>query len=129
MSAATMECAKVAWIRDQSVPAGQPAPGRLNCRCGNAPVSRYEPSQGRVHCACGKVYSWNGWRLKAYEFHSVTVHLEDGTSYQTPVNGARTHDEIRAYFVGATFDRSNNPDAPEKPEDFKRCVRVEIVSP
>lgn len=52
---------KVAWIRDASVPAGQPAKGRLNCRCGNAPESEFRPEQGDVVCACGTVYTYNGW--------------------------------------------------------------------
>lgn len=56
---ATLRLAKVAWIRNDS-PAGQPAPGRLNCPCGNAPQSRYDESAGNIVCACGAVFTWNG---------------------------------------------------------------------
>lgn len=31
---------------------------------------------------------------------SVTVHLEDGTSYETDINGQSSDEEIRDYFVG-----------------------------
>lgn len=56
----TVTCTKVAWIRDPHAPIGKPATGRLNCRCGNAPVSKLHPSQGNVTCACGLVYTYNG---------------------------------------------------------------------
>lgn len=57
----TAALTKVAWIRDPNAPVGQPATGRLNCPCGNAPESRLEHSQGDVECACGTIYSYNGW--------------------------------------------------------------------
>lgn len=56
-----MTLTKVAWIREAGHPVGQPAPGRLNCRCGSAPVSVFNASQGNVTCACGQVYTWNGY--------------------------------------------------------------------
>lgn len=52
---------KVAWIREAGHPIGQPAPGHLNCRCGHAPVSKFDQSQGYVPCACGMVYTWDGY--------------------------------------------------------------------
>lgn len=61
MSEVTSGFLKHAWIRDQSVPAGQPARGKINCPCGGAPWSDYTPAQGDVTCACGEVYTWNGW--------------------------------------------------------------------
>lgn len=61
MSETTMTLKKVAWIRDEGYPVGKPAPGRLNCPCGNAPVSSLSPDNGDVHCPCGRVYRWDGW--------------------------------------------------------------------
>lgn len=63
---ATVELLKVAWIRDRNAPLGQPAKGRLNCRCGNAPESDFCSDNGDVHCACGMVYTWNGYIKKGY---------------------------------------------------------------
>jgi hypothetical protein len=50
---------KVSWIRRQDVPAGQSAPGRLNCPCGHAPESWYKPGP-EITCACGRVFDWQG---------------------------------------------------------------------
>jgi hypothetical protein len=52
---------KVAWIRNADVPMGQPAKGRLNCPCGNAPESSFKAEDGDVHCNCGRVFTYNGW--------------------------------------------------------------------
>ncbi len=60
---ATGRLLKVAWIRDPNAPAGQPATGRLNCRCGQAPITRLDPAQGNVRCACGQLYTYNGFLL------------------------------------------------------------------
>jgi hypothetical protein len=57
----TMTQLKVSWIRNQNVPQGFPAKGRLNCRCGNAPESDLREESGDVVCACGTVYTYNGW--------------------------------------------------------------------
>lgn len=51
---------KVAWRREPGYPVGSPAPGRLNCRCGNAPLSDFSPDNGDVVCVCGTVYTWDG---------------------------------------------------------------------
>ena len=48
----------------------------------------------------------------------ATVHLDDGTSYETSING--TDEEIRAYFVGQTLNFGTVGD------DLKKCVKVEI---
>ena len=58
-----IELAKVAWIRDPTAPHGRSAKGRLNCPCGQAPLTWLKPEQGNVVCACGRVYTWDGWRL------------------------------------------------------------------
>jgi len=52
---------KRAWIRNTDVPMRQPAPGKINCLCGNAPETMYEPETGNITCACGTVYTWDGW--------------------------------------------------------------------
>lgn len=52
---------KQAWVRNQDVPAGQPAPGRISCPCGGAPETMRRPETGNVTCACGIVYTWDGW--------------------------------------------------------------------
>ena len=55
---------KRAWIRDPDAPVGKPALGRINCPCGQAPISAYSPEQGNVTCPCGVVYTWNGYIIK-----------------------------------------------------------------
>lgn len=52
---------KHAWIRNGDVPAGQPAPGRIDCPCGQTPESNYSPQNGDVHCPCGTLFTWDGW--------------------------------------------------------------------
>lgn len=56
----TLKCLQRPWIRN-NVPRGQPAPGRINCPCGNAPESLYQRDQPNVICSCGAVYRWDGW--------------------------------------------------------------------
>ena len=94
---------KVAWIRND-VPAGTPAPGRLNCPCRQAPESRYDPSNGDVYCQCGRRYTWDGCvkgisaanpTLTAY-----TVHLADGSEYTTSMSEETTLIEAYKYFHG-----------------------------
>jgi len=55
---------KRAWIRTPGHPAGKPAPGRINCPCGQTPESMFNPTNGRVVCPCGITYTWNGWIIK-----------------------------------------------------------------
>lgn len=68
MRAATMSNqitqTKVAWIRNQNTPIDQPAPGYLDCPCGNAPETNYSPETGNVTCTCSRVYTWNGYVIK-----------------------------------------------------------------
>lgn len=59
---ATVECQKRAWIRDSSVPMGQPALGKINCSCGKAPLSNYNDGID-VKCECGILYDSKGWIL------------------------------------------------------------------
>lgn len=54
---------KRAWIRDASVPMGQPAKGRINCPCGQAPESTFGQSEN-INCPCGRVYDGHGWVVK-----------------------------------------------------------------
>ncbi len=113
---------KVAWIRDPNVPAGQPARGRLNCACGNAPETDFTPRTEMVFCGCGRVYTWNGWRRKDHELKIVKVCFADpALDYVTNVNGQVSDAEIAAYFVGTRFDHGVFP-----VEDFHVCIRIEI---
>jgi hypothetical protein len=54
---------KVAVVRDQSVPAGQPGPLTLNCPCGASPATTWLGyiSGPDVTCTCGVTYTANGW--------------------------------------------------------------------
>lgn len=61
---AKLKLVKVAWIRNQGIPPGQPAWGRLACPCGNAPESRYNINQVDVECECGRLYRWDGLLLE-----------------------------------------------------------------
>ena len=60
---------KVAWIRAPGYPMGQPAPGRLNCPCKNAPFSTFADGPD-ITCHCGTVYSWDGWIVKTLTHRS-----------------------------------------------------------
>jgi hypothetical protein len=55
-----LQLLKVAWVRQPDVPAGQPAPGQLQCECANAPLTHYRPGPD-VICNCGRRYTWDGW--------------------------------------------------------------------
>ena len=57
----TVRVTKRAWVRDPDAPIGKPALGRIDCPCGQAPVSALRPEQGNITCACGTVYTWDGW--------------------------------------------------------------------
>lgn len=58
---AELYAVKYAWIRDNSVPAGLPAQGRIQCPCGTAPLSDFKPEFGNVTCGCGTVFTWDGY--------------------------------------------------------------------
>ena len=51
---------------------------------------------------------------------TATVYLNDGTSYQTAVNGQLDNEEIKAYFVGKWFNYGTESDL------MKQCVKVEV---
>lgn len=77
----TTQHMKRAWIRDPQVPPGQPAPGRISCPCGNAPLSRFGDGND-VHCACGTVYDCKGWII--YD----------------PADGVSMEDAVSRYLAG-----------------------------
>jgi hypothetical protein len=57
---------KLPWIRDRSVPPGQPAPGRLDCPCGNAIDGvRFGDGTGYPCGRCGRVWDSYGWLVTA----------------------------------------------------------------
>ena len=54
---------KIAWVRDDGYPIGQPAPGKFHCKCGAKIPATLNKADGDVKCpACGSVFTWNGWR-------------------------------------------------------------------
>lgn len=99
---------KRAWIRNQDAPIGKPAPGRINCPCGNAPESMFDPSNGDVFCTCGRRYSWDGWiKGKSTGSETLTAYrviFEDGTGYSTSMSESTTLDEAARYFMGRTIE-------------------------
>jgi hypothetical protein len=52
---------KLAWIRDRSVPAGQPALGRFDCACGNTIDGVAFGEDADHQCTCGRVWDGHGW--------------------------------------------------------------------
>jgi len=57
----TTKTTKVAWKRDNSVPAGQPALGRFDCPCGNT-ITDVEFGGPDQDCdQCGRVFDGRGW--------------------------------------------------------------------
>lgn len=52
-----MAYSKLALIRDQSVPIGQPAPLHFECKCGN----HVDVDGNRNACTCGAVYDAQGY--------------------------------------------------------------------
>ena len=57
----TTQTTKVAWRRDPSVPAGQPALGRFDCPCGATINGVDFASANDYPCQCGRVYDSRGW--------------------------------------------------------------------
>jgi hypothetical protein len=59
-----MPYVKLALKRDQSIPAGQPAPLHLDCRCGTRlPMPEDDPT-AIVECpSCGAAYDTDGWKV------------------------------------------------------------------
>ena len=74
MTITTSSPKKVAWIRNQDVPVGHPAPGHLSCPCGNSPESWFDRKQGDVLCECGHWYTWNGWNADGKTIHHWPYH-------------------------------------------------------
>jgi hypothetical protein len=58
----TVGITKRSWIRNSDIPAGQPAPGKISCPCGQAPESNFADGNN-VICKCGIVYDSYGWIL------------------------------------------------------------------
>ena len=57
----TTQTTKIAWRRDPSVPAGQPATGTFNCPCGGK-IEGVSFGDGSEHtCQCGRVWDSRGW--------------------------------------------------------------------
>jgi hypothetical protein len=61
MSSTFTALVKVALIRDQSTPIGQPGRLYLNCRCGAKPAASVDGTD--VRCTCGKTYNAGGWLI------------------------------------------------------------------
>lgn len=102
-----MKKLKVAWIRDENVPAGQSAMGRLNCECGQVPESRFAFGPDII-CGCGRRYSWDGWRKgRSTEGSTLTAYkviLSDGSFYCTSMAAEVTLSRATEYFVGREID-------------------------
>jgi len=59
--AVTCTTTKLAWKRDQGVPAGQPALGRFDCVCGTT-ITDVEFGGPDSECGgCGRVWDGRGW--------------------------------------------------------------------
>ena len=95
---------KVAWVRCNDA---MPGEGRLQCPCGNAPVTKFDPSQGDVICNCGRRYSWDGTvkgrsagsgALTAYR-----VIFKDGTYSATSMAVEVDLQMALNYFVGLSW--------------------------
>jgi hypothetical protein len=57
----TTKTTKLAWKRDQDVPAGQPALGRFDCVCG-ARIEGVEFAGPDSTCGgCGRTWDGRGW--------------------------------------------------------------------
>ena len=98
---------KVAWIRVDDVPAGQSAPGRLQCPCKNAPLSNFTPGPDII-CNCGRRYSWEGC-IKGRSDGSDTltayrVTLSDGSTHCTSMAEDVNLQIAFRYFVGRVID-------------------------
>jgi len=57
----TCKTTKIAWRRDPSVPAGQPALGSFNCPCGHTITGVSFGSEQDNPCQCGRVWDGRGW--------------------------------------------------------------------
>jgi hypothetical protein len=56
-----MAVTKLALIRDQTVPVGQPAPMHIDCRCG----INLNVNSDANPCACGAIYDSRGYVIQA----------------------------------------------------------------
>lgn len=57
----TGQTTKVAWIRDRSVPQGQPAFGQFGCPCGDKVADVEFGGRNRTCDSCGRVFDGYGW--------------------------------------------------------------------
>jgi hypothetical protein len=99
---------KYTWRRDDSVPAGVTAKGRVSCPCGQAPLSEYDPSQPDIICKCGARYSWEGC-IKGRSIGSDTltayrVVFEDGSEYSTSMSESTNLQDAYYYFMDRRID-------------------------
>lgn len=76
----TVTLTRVAWIRDRSTPPGQSAPGRLNCPCGNAPITNFNQDEKIITCNCGERYTWDGWNVRYLSAERIRRYEEGYTS-------------------------------------------------
>lgn len=61
----TTQTTKLAWKRNQDVPAGQPAPGRFDCVCGST-IKDVEFGGPDSTCeGCGRVWDGRGWLVSS----------------------------------------------------------------
>ena len=68
MSDMTIVRTKAAWIRDNSVPVGQPAGGYFECACGaKVPCPVYGQVEDVTCVTCGQQYGGHGWIRKTGE--------------------------------------------------------------
>jgi hypothetical protein len=52
---------KIAWVRDPSVPAGQPAFGSFRCPCGNTIKDVEFGGENNECVVCHRVWDGRGW--------------------------------------------------------------------
>lgn len=98
---------KVAWVRDESVPAGTHAKGQLQCPCGHAPFTSFSPGPD-IFCNCGCRYSWGGC-IKGVSVGSKTltayrVVFEDGSNYSTSMAAGVNLQNAYRYFIDRVID-------------------------
>lgn len=81
---------KAAWIRDASVPAGQPALGRFDCQCGRAVAGVEFGGAGATCGSCGTEYDGHGWITGAPQTTTELAAIIEASPRFTP--------EASAYF-------------------------------
>jgi len=69
----TCKTTKIAWRRDPSVPAGQPALGSFRCVCGNTITGVSFGSEQDNLCQCGRVWDGRGWLVSEPSPHELRM--------------------------------------------------------